>query len=272
MERGRRAGKVEHMSPAPQAPAPEHCRVLEEDPGLAEVVPRDRRERAIAECVAREARIPVGRWRGGPAVADSGGIGLLVLGGLLVRRVGIDGRYGAELLGEGDLLRPWEGEDEMPTLPVTTGWRVLESARIAILDESFLGHLSDYPELGGLLVGRAVARSRGMAVNMAIVHQARVDVRLHMLFWHMAGRWGRVGSGGVTVPLRLTHAVLAELAAARRPTVTSALTTLAKRGLVRPTEAGWMLSGDPPGELHQLAPEPSPARVSWWARSEADAL
>jgi hypothetical protein len=51
------------------------------------------------------------------------------------------------------------------------------------------------------------------------------------------------------VPLRLTHAVLAELAAARRPTVTSALTALSKRGLVCSTDAGWVLRGDAPGEL-----------------------
>ena len=62
-------------------------------------------------------------------------------------------------------------------------------------------------------------------------------------------RWGRVGNEGVTIPLRLTHAVLSELVAARRPTVTSALTQLSKRDLVLSTDAGWLLRGDPPGEL-----------------------
>jgi CRP-like cAMP-binding protein len=163
--------------------------------------------------------------------------------------VGIGGRFGAELLGDGDVLRPWEGEEEPPTLQMTTGWRVLEAVRLAILDDAFMNQLAVYPELGGRLVGRAVSRSRSLAVNMAIVHQARVDVRLHMLLWHLASRWGRVGAEGVTVPLRLTHAVLSELVAARRPTVTSALTGLGKRDLVRSTDAGWLLRGDPPGEL-----------------------
>jgi CRP/FNR family transcriptional regulator, cyclic AMP receptor protein len=240
--------------PAANTTPSELCRVLELDPGLAESIPAAQRERAVTECLAREVTIPTGRWRGTPdAGGHSGGIGLLVLDGLMVRRVGVEGRFGAELLGEGDLLRPWEGEEEPPTLATTTAWRVLESARIAVLDESFMGHLADYPELAGRLVGRAVGRSRSIAVNMAIVHQARVDVRLHMLFWHLAARWGRVGSGGVTVPLRLTHAVLAELAAARRPTVTSALTNLSRRGLVRSTDAGWVLTGDGPGELREVA-------------------
>jgi CRP/FNR family transcriptional regulator, cyclic AMP receptor protein len=228
-------------------------RVLELDPALAEGIPVEQRARAVAECVAREMTIPTGRWRGTPPVNGAGlGIGLLVLEGLLVRRVGIEGRYGAELLGEGDLLRPSDVGEEMPTLPMTIGWRVLETARVAILDDAFMGHLASYPALAGRLVGRAVSRSRNIAVNMAIVHQARVDVRLHMLFWHLASRWGRVGSGGVTVPLRLTHAVLAELVAARRPTVTSALTLLSKRGLVRSTDHGWLLAGEAPGEAIEL--------------------
>ena len=100
-------------------------------------------------------------------------------------------------------------------------------------------------------------RARHLAVNMAIVHQARVDVRLHMLLWHLAARWGRVRSDGVVLPLRLTHSVLADLAAARRPTVTSALSELARRDLISPLEGGWLLLGDPPGELQELSPVPT---------------
>lgn len=241
------------MSPNPTG-REERGRVLAQDAGLAEAIPPERREQATEECMAAELTLPAGRWRGAPPSSLRGGLGLLVLEGLIVRRVGVEGRFGAELLGEGDLLRPWEGEEEPPTLSLSTGWRVLERTRLAVLDESFDRHLASYPQLAGALVGRAVARSRCMAVNMAIVHQARVDVRLRMLFWHLAGRWGRVGSEGVTVPLRLTHAVLAELAAARRPTVTSALTALAARGVVRPLQHGWVLSGEPPGQPGQMAP------------------
>jgi CRP/FNR family cyclic AMP-dependent transcriptional regulator len=94
-----------------------------------------------------------------------------------------------------------------------------------------------------------------LAVNMAIVHQARVDTRLHMLFWHLAGRWGRVRADGVAIPLRLTHTTLAELVAARRPTVTSALTDLARRGVLRPIDHGWLLSGEPPSEISGIGGE-----------------
>ena len=228
------------------------CHILSEDPALAEAVPYAYRRQAIDECVARAISIAPGRWSGQRASVIGNGIGLLVLQGLLIRRVGIDGRFGAELLGEGDLLRPWQGQDVAPALPRTTGWRVLQQTRVALLDIRAAQRLARYPELTGSLVGRALERSRNLAVNMAIVHQPRVDVRLHMLFWQLADRWGRVRSDGISVPLRLTHTVLADLVAARRPTVTSALSELADRGLLRSVDGTWLLSGEPPGELLEL--------------------
>jgi CRP/FNR family cyclic AMP-dependent transcriptional regulator len=225
------------------------CYVLREDPDLAESVEPDRRDRAIEACVAREVRIPVGPWDKQRSALLEEGIGLLVLEGQLIHRVGINGRFGAELLGEGDVLRPWNDEAQASTLPLTIDWMVLEPARVAVLDERFTRQLAHYPQLGARLFARAVQRSRHLVVNMAIVHQARVDVRLHMLFWHLAGRWGRVRTDGIVLPLRLTHTVLSDLVAARRPTVTSALSDLARRGDVHVVDEGWLLSGDPPGEL-----------------------
>jgi hypothetical protein len=150
-----------------------------------------------------------GRWYGQQLEAlIRDGIGLLVLDGLLLRRVGVDGRYGAEVLGDGDLLRPWQGEDAQPTLPLTTGWQVLQPARVAVLDRRVARRLARYPDLTGGLVGRALQRSRHLAVNIAIVHQARVDVRLSMLLWHLADRWGTVTPQGIVLPLELNHTML----------------------------------------------------------------
>lgn len=100
-------------------------------------------------------------------------------------------------------------------------------------------------------VERAIRRSRRLVVNMAIIHQARVDDRLLLLFWHFAGRWGRVRGDGVLLPFRLTHTVLADLVAARRPTVTSALSDLSRRGLVRAIGEGWLLTGSPPRAIER---------------------
>jgi CRP/FNR family cyclic AMP-dependent transcriptional regulator len=228
------------------------CHVLSEDPDLAEGIDPQHRAVAEAHCVARTLRMPRGRWNVPAPEGLREGIGLLVLEGLLLRRVGIDGRFGAELLGVGDLLRPWQGDDARATLSLTTGWKVLEPVRLALLDAAATRRFAEYPELTGRLVDRALERSRNLTINMAIVHQARVNVRLHMLLWHLADRWGRVRSEGIWLPLALTHSVLADLVAARRPTVTTALTELSRHGLVRPSGGGWLLSGEPPGELLEL--------------------
>ena len=229
------------------------CHLLREDAELAEVISPGRRLQAIETCTADEVRFPVGEGVSETSPLATG-LGILVLRGLLVRRVGIDGRFGAEILGDGDLLRPWQWESDSATLPVEMEWSIVEPTRLALLDDEFVrASIGSYPELAAALVGRAMQRARNLAVNMAIVHQARVDSRLHMLLWHLAGRWGRVRTEGTVVPFRLTHSLLADLVAARRPTVTSALSELSRRGLVRSTGSEWVLFGEPPRELLDLA-------------------
>jgi hypothetical protein len=234
---------------------------------LAEAIPSDRRAAAIEECVVEVLHIPAGNGAVQATMPLRGGLGLLMLDGLVIRRSGVDKRFGAELLGEGDLLRPNSEEDESPMLHLETGWSVIHPTRLAVLDARFVQRLTSYPELAPAIVSRVMRRARNLAVNMAIVHQARVDVRLHMLLWHLAGRWGRVRSEGTVVRLRLTHALLADLVAARRPTVTSALSELSRRGLVRSSGDEWVLLGEAPGELLNLertasAPAARSARVA----------
>jgi CRP-like cAMP-binding protein len=229
------------------------CYPLEEDAELAEAIDVDRRASAVSTLAARELTIPQGVW-GGRSVPNDGGIGLLVLQGVIVHRVGVDSRYGAELLGEGDLLRSVRDETDGSPLRLSASWLVLEPLRLAVLDERFVRQLAAFPRLGNQLFARAVLRTRQLAVNLAIIQQARVDVRLHMLLWHLAGRWGRVRADGIVVPLRLTHAILADLVAARRPTVSTAISELARAGRVQSVDEGWLLQGEPPGELEWVDP------------------
>jgi CRP/FNR family cyclic AMP-dependent transcriptional regulator len=224
------------------------------------LIPAERRAHAILHCTTREVDIPVIGDAPAAARVDDGGIGLLMLEGLLIRRVGIDGRFGAELLGEGDLLRPWHRENDTTMLPLQTEWSMIMPARVAVLDAEFVRCLSSYPEIAAALVDRAMKRSRNLAINMAIVHQSRVDTRLHMLFWHLAGRWGRVRPDATVLPVRLTHAVLAELVAARRQTVTTALSDMGRRDLLEWTGDVWLLYGEQPVELleaEERLPQPS---------------
>lgn len=226
--------------------------ILLDDPELAARLSGERLALATRDCIARTVRLRGGVWRPTADVAHiDHGIGLL-LEGLMVRRVGIAGRFGAELLGEGDLLRPWQAEDAGGTLPRTGRWRALQPCRVAILDRGFAARMAPYPEVISELFGRAIRRSRHTVVAMAIVHQPRVDVRLQMLFWELADRWGRVHADGVHLPLALTHSILADLVAARRPTVSKALGELAHEGKILWTGEAWRLTGEQPGELGEV--------------------
>jgi CRP-like cAMP-binding protein len=229
------------------------CQLLTEDPELSQHLGGDRMDQARREIVARCVELPSGPWSPPRIESLKRGIGLLLINGLIVRHVGLGGRFGAELLGEGDILCPWQWEEEgQSTLPRAGRWRVLQACRIAVLDVEFTHRLGRYPEVISSLFTRSLQRARHIAVNMAIVQQPRIDIRLHMLFWELADRWGVVRHDGVHVPIQLTHATLADLVAARRPTVTKALGELADREALIWTGEDWLLPGDPPAELAEM--------------------
>ena len=220
--------------------------VLDEDTELADLIPNAQLQTARQASLASVVDIPLGWW---DARVDADrardGYGLLVMGGVLVRRVGYGGRYGAELLADGDLLRPWEFDGDA-TLGFETRWRVLAGCRMAVLDTIWADRMARYSRVGPALAGRALMRSRRLAAMMAISQQPRLDERLWMLFWELADRHGRMTSSGVYLDLPLTHEVLSHLVAARRPSVSGALTKLAEQGRVVREGRRWVLHGDPP--------------------------
>ena len=231
------------------------CRVLASDPDLASGLDGRRLRSAEQECIAAEVTVDAGPWRPeeGEGEAARGGMGLLILSGLVVRRVGADGRYGAELLGPGDLLRPWEHDGEDTTLPFETSFRVIERLRVAVLGPKATARMVAYPEIIGAVVGRGMERARHLAITMAIAHYPRIDRRLLLLLWHLADRWGRVTPGGICIPTRLTHALLADLVVARRPAVTTALAQLEQEGHIIREGGVIILQGEPPADFHAFA-------------------
>jgi CRP-like cAMP-binding protein len=221
--------------------------VLHHDGELADAVPAQRREQAARESVAAVVRVRRGKWDARPpAQQTTGGHGFLLLEGLLVRRVGIGDRFAAELLGPGDLLRPLEHDGEEATLPFEATWRVLEPLRLALLDRRWTVRMCSFPEIGVALTGRAMRRSRRLANMFLITSYPHLEDRLLLLLWELADRYGVVRRDGVHVPLPMTHQVLSELAAARRPSVSGALSRLAATGALVRVEDGWLLNGEPP--------------------------
>jgi CRP/FNR family transcriptional regulator, cyclic AMP receptor protein len=218
-------------------------RLLDEDPELGEGLRRP------AAAHARESLSAVtAQLSSGFALPDSwpprvcGGLGALLLDGLMMRRVRLDGRVGAEILGPGDLLRPWEHEELHGTISAICDWRLLEPGRVAWLDSSFASRAARYPEVNTKLIARALRRSRYLTIMLAIVHQPRVETRISLLLWHLADRWGIVRADGVLLPKRISHLALAELVASSRPTVTVAVGRLERKGMLRRLPNGWLLS------------------------------
>jgi len=225
---------------------PEIVAVLDEDPDLAAILDGSRLAAATRDLRAVAFTVPVGRWEpDGHAPSLRGGIGLLVTDGVLARRVGTQRRSGAELLGPGDLLRPATSDGAAESI-FKTSWRVIEPLRVAVLDQRFLMRLAPYPEIAGELIGRAVERAGHVLVHMAIAHHPRVDARLLHLLWQLADRWGRVTPHGVSLRVRLTHELLADLVAAQRPSVTLSLQQLERQGQITREDDRLLLIGGRP--------------------------
>ena len=232
--------------------------LLDVDPDLGAGLPPERLATARSELTASVVRLPRGAWDGGAlAASDNHNVGLLLLDGILAREVVLADTISTELLGAGDLLRPWSRSAQPELLVQTVRWQVLAEARLAVLGRPFARAIAGWPEVNAALIDRTCARAHRLATMQAISHLNSVDRRLIALFWHLAERWGRIAPEGVVVPLKLSHRLLAELVGARRPTVTSALVALAAAGtLQRRDDATWVLTGDPPD-----APSPALSRL-----------
>ena len=234
--------------------------LLEADPDLGVGLEPDALRAATRQLVAPVMEIPAGHGWDAPHDAEEwrGQLGLLVLDGLLTRDVALAGSECTELIGEGDLLRPWDHVRADP-VPFEVEWEVLATTRLAVLDRRVTAVVGRLGEVSSALISRSVRRSRWLGLHLAIRCLRRVDARLLVLFWHLAERWGRVTPGGVVVSLPLTHELLARLIGAQRPSVTTALGELGARGAVLRQEQRWILGGDLPDELERIyAGHPAP--------------
>ncbi|HET8565641.1 MAG TPA: helix-turn-helix domain-containing protein [Solirubrobacterales bacterium] len=236
--------------------------VLRLDPDLLAGIEEPRASQALHACQAQVLELPQGPWQVDPKRLDRSGFGLLVLSGILCRRVAQSECYGAELIGPGDLMRPWDQLGEWSSIPTESSWLVLQPTRLAILDHGFARRASPFPEIASELLRRGLLRSRYLVILVAIISQRRIDTRLTMLFWHLADRFGKLRGEWVEIPVPLTHATLAELVAARRPSVTTALSRLSAEGILRRSDSGWLLRGTVPPELLQLSETHAPVETN----------
>ncbi|HUA43907.1 MAG TPA: helix-turn-helix domain-containing protein [Solirubrobacteraceae bacterium] len=223
------------------------------DPDLAEEMPVEARELATELIRVRTFRVAKGRWK--PPELGPGATGLLLLDGLMVRTLTLGRVSSSEVVGPTDIIRPWEN-DLLPSLvPAVTDWRVLEQARVGLLDTRTTELIGHWPQLSAAIGGRLLRRSRSLAYLMAAQHFIRVEDRLLASLWHLASMWGRVTRQGTVVPFRLTHEMLASIIGAQRPTTTTAVHSLARQGrLTRDDRRYYVLLGEPPDWRRERVP------------------
>jgi CRP/FNR family cyclic AMP-dependent transcriptional regulator len=198
-----------------------------------------RRSASVVTFVAEPGQIELERW----LAITASGPGLLVLSGALVSYTRLVDRIAAELLGRGDLLQPAADATGEAFLDCDINWSTLQPTRFAILDTRFADQVRRWPQITHALLRRAERRLEHLAVQRAIAAQPRLELRLLLLLWHLASRWGKLEPGGVRLPLPLTHILLGRLVGAERPSVTHALKRLAVAGWIKGGEDGWHLRG-----------------------------
>jgi CRP-like cAMP-binding protein len=235
-------------------PVVDRTSLLKLDADLGSALPAELRTLAAERLIVRLERLPAGDWHPQPdEFGARHGIGLLIGDGFIVRHVKLEHRAGAEVLGPGDLLRPWQDDGEYAVYPYVPGWRAVTAVTFAVLDLAFASRLGPFPEVTAAITGRAMSRSRRVAGHLVLAQLASVEHRVLLVLWQLADLWGRVRPDGVLLPVPLTHRLLGLTIGARRPSVTTALGALAEQDLVRSLgREGFLLLGPPPQDLPLL--------------------
>lgn len=218
--------------------------LLECEPQLGDGLSEEDLAVASHALLVPTATVEEGRWSPRSEPSEVGCLGYLIAKGLLVRRVEVAQGSSVELLGNGDLLRPWQ---EDASSFCAASWEVLEKSTLLALGPGLTRGLTQWPTVAANLAMRGLSRSRALAADAAIASIVGIEERLLIMLWHLAERWGEPSPEGIHLPIRIPHRLLAEMVGARRPSVTSALAQLQEAGrLDSGADGGWILLGDPP--------------------------
>ncbi|HMJ34211.1 MAG TPA: helix-turn-helix domain-containing protein [Baekduia sp.] len=224
----------------------ELVRLLEADPDLGRGLAPEQFETAGRELVATTLEVPRGRWDPTAQWAESDAqLGLLIVEGILLSEVSVGSRTSLEVLGPGDVVRPWPSDRHAPELDVHLRLTAPDGARLAVLDRHFIAQAQRWPSVLGQIAERAMGRTSSATLRLLIQQVVRIDERLLLALWGLAERFGKVTPGGVLVPVALNHTMLAGLVGAHRPSVSHALSDLTQRGALERVEGGgWLLHGE----------------------------
>lgn len=251
---------LRELSTVDSLPVSSYRYLLDLDDDLAAEL--DLRMRLVARQVVTAVvfAVPIGDCDLSRCFAEVGnGPGVLVIDGALTVDVSVGDRTATEIVGDGDVLQPLAARPD-DLLERESAWHALVPARLALLDDAFAERIKPWPQISRALLSRACTRAADLDVQRAITSQPRLEVRLTLLLWHLAGRWGRVEPGGIRLALPLTHRLLGRLVGAERPSVSHALTRLSQAGLVTSRDGALHLHGTASEHLATLAHRPGARR------------
>jgi hypothetical protein len=228
--------------------------LIDEDPELIELLDEHERPAAHRALMAPVIEVEPGPWRPRELLTrPEPPFGLLVSQGMVIRDVVVAETTCGELVGPGELLRPWDDFGDRAPTPFEIDWKVVARLRVAILEPDFARLLATWPTLVNEFVARAIERSHSLALHVAIHCIRRVDVSLLVLFSHFADRFGRMTPDGIVIPIELTQRDLGRLVGATRQSISTALGQLARRGsLIRRDNGTWLMQQDAPEEVQRM--------------------
>jgi CRP-like cAMP-binding protein len=220
--------------------------VLELDPDLGSDIGEHDWESARRACRAQLVHVPPGRWDL-PAEA-SHGLGditaLVLVRGVLAREHALAEHRSLELLCGGDVLLLPAPISGAPVPSGHTSLTALSQATLMVLGGTFLAAAGRWPSLLATISRRLEAQRARLAVQGLAIHLPRAADRVLLTLWLLADACGRVSTEGIIIPLDLTHDVIGQLTAARRPTVTLALGELQSSGCLRRDARGHLVLTD----------------------------
>lgn len=182
-------------------------------------------------------------------------VGLVVTDGLLAAKLRVSGYTSTVLLGAGDMVCSCDIAGPQGSMPEDRILLALTPVEMVAVDDRLLRSCLRWPAVGRALLECLTQRLRLSTLSLAVHQSPRVEDRLWLALWQLADRFGRVSPSGAVVTLpRVTHRLLAEVVAVRRPSVTSALARLRDAGLIEMTgRHRWLLRQRPEEGLRTLA-------------------
>ncbi len=178
----------------------------------------------------------------------------MVADGLLAARLRISGHTSTVILGSGDMVCACDIEALHGSMPEERSILALTAIRVVAVDHRLLRSCLRWPAVARALLDCLTQRLRLSTLSLAVHQSPRVEERLWLALWQLADRFGRVSPSGAVVTLpHVTHSVLAEVVAARSPSVTSAMSRLSASGLIEVTgRHRWLLRLRPEEGLRML--------------------